>query len=106
MLDKLMQGGSVPTVAELLILLAAVAGSGSMVGFLGWLLYRVRRLEARSRARNGQLEQLIEAVDELRDQLMTVRDETGELQERVDFAERLMTRDQAVDAPNRQLPPP
>lgn len=87
-----------PTVAELMILLAAVGGSGTMVGFLGWLLYRVKRLEGRAGAGNTDVERLIEQVDVLHEQLVSVRAELGELSERVDFAERLLTRGQAGNA--------
>ncbi len=82
----------VPSVAEVLILLAAVGGSGAMVGFLGWLLYRVKRLESGINADNADVERVLEQVDALREQLMTVHDEMGQLGERVDFAERLLTR--------------
>ena len=91
----------VPSVVELLILLAAVGGSGAMVGFLGWLLHRVKRLESVSRADNADVERVMEQVDALREQLMTVHDEMGELNERVDFAERLLTRGRAGDDANR-----
>jgi hypothetical protein len=96
--------GFVPTVAEVLILLAAVGGSGAMVGFLGWLLYRVKRLEGRGTADNADVERIMEQVDGLREQLSNVREEIGELHERVDFTERLLTRGQARDTANRDDP--
>lgn len=94
-----------PTVAEVLILLAAVAGSGGMVGFLGWLLYRVRRLEAGRGGGGEDVEQLAEQLDVLRAQLSAVRDEMGQLSERVEFAERLLTKGEPGDAARGGLPP-
>ncbi len=77
-----------PTTVDVLILLAAVAGSGSMVGVGVWLYHRVKRLEAENR----DLVQLTEQVDVLRDHLGAVQDQVGELYERLDFAERMLTR--------------
>ena len=80
-----------PSVAELLILLAAVGGSGSMVGFLGWMLYRVNRLESRGVVDTEDLDRLMDHLDVLRNQLGSVREEMGELSGRVEFTERLLT---------------
>lgn len=94
-----------PTVAELMTLLAAVGGSGAMVGFLGWLLYRVKRLEGQAGAGNVDVERIMEQVDVLHEQLVSVRAAMGELSERVDFTERLLTRGQAGSAKTHEDPP-
>jgi hypothetical protein len=72
----------------LLILLAAVFGTGAMVMAGAWFLGRLRRLEGDA-ARNAEL---VEQVELLRAELAQARDELGELVGRVDFAERLLTR--------------
>ncbi len=76
------------SVPELLILFAAVGGSGMMVGILGWGFMRIRKLETTMAAHSL----LAERVDELRHELAAARDEVTELVERVEFAERLLTR--------------
>lgn len=80
-----------PSAAEVLILLAAILGSGSVVGFGGWFLFRIKRLEVRARADDAEIERLVEQVAAIGEQLAGVRDAVGELQERLDFAERLLT---------------
>ncbi len=70
------------TVVDLLILLAAVIGSSSMVGLGMWWFQRLRRLEEKTK----DLGTLLEHVAILRDQV-------GELYERVDFTERMLTRE-------------
>lgn len=86
------------SVAEVLILLAAVIGSGSMVGVGMWLYFRIKRLEGE----NEGLVQMTERLDVVRDQLTTVQDQLGELQERLDFTERMLTRGQEK---KHELPP-
>lgn len=78
------------TTAEVLILLAAVAGSGSMVGFIGWTLYRLRRLERRDTG-SGAFESLTGQMDTLRDELESVHGDVAKLKEQADFTERLLT---------------
>lgn len=76
-------------VVELMVLLAAVAGSGTMVALLMWFAGRLRRLETGG---GRDVEQLAQQVEALREQLGATRDEVLELHERVEFAERLLAR--------------
>jgi len=77
--------------AELLLILVAVGGSGIMVAFLAWLVYRLKRLEE-SRAVGGpELRELIERIETMQTELLSMRDDVGELTERVDFTERLLS---------------
>lgn len=89
-----------PSVSELLILMAAIVGSSSMVGFLGWMLYRVKRLESTSGKNKAEVERLIEQVDALQEEVTAAGEQAGELQERVDFAERLLARGKSDAANN------
>ena len=89
-----------PSVSELLILMAAIVGSSSMVGFLGWMLYRVKRLESTSGKNKAEVERLIEQVDALQEEVTAAGEQAGELQERVDFAERLLARGKSDGANN------
>jgi outer membrane murein-binding lipoprotein Lpp len=77
--------------AEILILLAAVAGSGTMVGVGSWVFQRIRRLEEAVPASRQQIERLTEEVDQLRDELAEAKSRAVRLAERADFTERLLT---------------
>ena len=81
-----------------LVLLAAVVGSGSMVGVGMWLYYRVKRLEGENR----DLLTLDTQVGEVHEQLDQLQGQLAELNERMDFTERILGRDR--DA-SRELPP-
>jgi uncharacterized coiled-coil protein SlyX len=85
-------------VEGVLILLAAVGGSGSMVGLGMWLYYRVKRLEGENREIVG----LSGKVDEVREQLDQVQAHLGELYERVDFTERMLAQGREAKP---ELPP-
>jgi len=76
---------------ELLTILIGTLGmlSGGLIGLKMFLNYRVRRLEA---SRGGDSPQVEEAVQALRDEVYVLRNELGEVQERLDFTERLLTR--------------
>lgn len=76
-----------PSTAEVLILFAAVFGSGAMVAIGLWIMGRLRRLEEGAAVQAD----LAGQVEALREQLAATREEVGELAERVDFAERLLT---------------
>lgn len=88
-----------PTPAEVLVLLAAVLGSGSLVGVGVWLYFRTRRLAADTE----NLAQLEHKIDRITEGLTTVQDQVAELHERVDFTERVLTEGREK---GRQLPGP
>lgn len=72
---------------QLLVLLAAVTGSSVMVGVGMSLFQRIRRLEAGQR----DMERLAEDMEALREQVAAAREEVGEIGERMDFTERLLS---------------
>lgn len=74
--------------AEIMILLAAVVGSGAMVAGAGWLIARIRRLEDQT---GPVVDHLAEQVDALAARLEASQEELRELRNRVEFAERLLT---------------
>lgn len=71
----------------LMILITAVIGSSAMVAIGMSMFQRIRRLEAGL----GEMDRLAQDVDALRDQVAAARDEVGELGERMDFTERLLS---------------
>lgn len=75
------------TVPVILIILAAVAGSTGMVGFAGWIMHRLSRLESMA---PGELQRLLSENEALRDQVEALRSDMKKLDERVDFTERLL----------------
>lgn len=74
------------------ILLAAVAGSGVVAWIIASLHGRLKDLE---RGAGGDVDALAAQVEALRQELLATRDEVGELYERVEFTERLLTRGKA-----------
>ena len=84
------------TFAGLFILLAAVFGTGSMVGVFAWMLHRIKRLEYETES-PGQLQQVRDEIEELREQLILNRNDVAELSERIDFTERLLSRGDSAD---------
>lgn len=63
-------------------------GTFTLVGLRMFLTYRAKRLGSGG----AQLDQLTEAVDDLRRDLAQTRVELSEVHERIDFAERLLAR--------------
>ncbi len=85
-----------PDLMEFIAPLIGITSVGTMI-----LIGMKMRLNARLHASSNQnrdekdseeVERLGEAVDNLHDQLRLMRDEFSELHERVDFAERLLSR--------------
>ena len=76
------------SIAWLLIVIAAVVGSGVMTGLVTMLITRVRRLEETRQSNDSGL--LAESFDKLAAELSAVRDQLDMLEERTDFNERLL----------------
>ena len=78
--------------------LIALVGLGvfTLAGMRMFLAYRIRRFEAQGRGHPHELE---ESITELRDQVHLLRNDVVELQERMDFTERVLTRGQGNERP-------
>ncbi len=88
-----------PEIIDPLIALLALLGLGtfSLIGLRMFLGYKARRLETSSgRGEPGRVDDLVE---ELRNEVQALRGDLGELHERMDFAERLLTRGQNAESP-------
>jgi hypothetical protein len=76
----------------------AVAALTGFLGFCGFILigvrmffnYRIKRLQAQGSA--GHPRELEEGLAEVRDQLYLLRTDLSDLQERVEFTERVLAR--------------
>jgi hypothetical protein len=77
------------SIVTLFIIFAAVIGSTSLVGALAYFLYRIRRLESRNAGGPGS-GHLVEQVNRIREELLTVQEEMSSLTERLDFTEKLL----------------
>jgi hypothetical protein len=90
-----------PEVLDALGPIAAMVGMGTftLIGLRMFWGYKTRRLELeRSAPTESHVEELVE---DLRAEIHLLRGDMGELQERVDFAERLLARGQeGKGAPN------
>ena len=88
-----------PEIVDVIAPLIALLGLGtfSLVGLRMFLGYKARRLELSSgRGDAGRVEELVE---ELRNEVQALRGDLGELHERMDFAERMLTRGQEAQSP-------
>lgn len=96
-------------VAEILVLLAAIAGTAGLLGAFGWLWLRVRELEGRvgartgapglapsGRAPSGEDAEGLEQAD--------LPEAVARLNERVDFLERLLEGDRERGPEHGRLP--
>lgn len=95
-----------PEIAEAIGPFLAMIGLGTMI-LIGMKL-RYNHIQ-RTRFGHGadqERERLREDVDAVRDEVRALRDDFAELYERVDFAERLLTRGKAPDADVDALPEP
>jgi hypothetical protein len=88
-----------PEIVDPLIALAALLGVGTLalIGLRMFLGYKARRLELSSG--RGDAARADELVEELRNEVQALRGDLGELHERMDFAERLLTRGQEAQSP-------
>jgi hypothetical protein len=76
---------------EIVAILVTFFGAGTflLIGLKMFLTYRSNRL---SNAGGDQVRQIAETVEDLRRDLAETRAELADVHERVDFAERLLTR--------------
>jgi len=76
---------------EIVAILVTFFGAGTflLIGLKMFLTYRSNRL---SNAGGDQVRQIAETVEDLRRDLADTRAELADVHERVDFAERLLTR--------------
>ncbi len=84
-------------VGEILALVLPILGlSGGLVlaGLKGWSSHKVKMREAPE----GDTERLFEAMQQLHDELGSVREDVAELQERMDFTERVLSEVKARNA--------
>lgn len=78
------------SLAVVLIILTAVTGSGIMVAILMTIANRLKMLESGGSG-PAELNQLAREVDNLRAELETASSDIGNLTERLDFTERLLS---------------
>ena len=71
----------------MVIPLLAVTGTFVLIGFKGWANHQLRMRETSG----GDNERLTEAVQQLHDEVSSMREEFAELHERVDFHERMLS---------------
>lgn len=83
--------------ATLLLVFAAVLGSGVIVAAFAYFLNRIRLIEAGGS--RGDSRQLVEQVNRLREELLTVQEEMSSLTERLDFTENLLMSGEDADGP-------
>ncbi len=80
-----------PEILEVIGPLFAIIGVGTLI-LIGVRMRYKYKIDSMQRPKSEQTERLTEAVDGLYEQSQLLRDEVNELQERLDFHERLLTR--------------
>ncbi len=85
-----------PDAVFALIALLATSGVG-LVGLRMLLSYRIKRLQAQGGGDAPR--ELGEGLAELREQMYLLRGDVADLQERMEFTERVLTRGQAEERP-------
>jgi cell division protein FtsB len=95
-----------PAVAEIIAPFLGIIGFGSMVLIGMKMRYTHLRHTRSAAAAPKDVERLTEAVETLRDDVRLLRDELVELNERVEFTERMLTRAKSLDADLDALPGP
>lgn len=73
----------------LFAIFATVIGSAAMVGIVGYLLHRLRKIEDNSVGGGGS-PQLLDRVNELGDDLFAMQEQISAMTERLDFTEKLL----------------
>ncbi len=77
----------VPVVLGIVMPILAVTGFFVLIGLKGWSNHKLRMRETPA----GDNERLIEAVQQLHDEVGSMREGLAELHERVDFTERMLS---------------
>jgi len=87
-----------PDVAGALVAVLGVVSVGTLV-LIGMRMRFMHKIESRNKP--DELEQINDALDVLHEDNRSLREDVAELQERLDFHERLLTqpRDERVDTP-------
>jgi len=91
------------------LLLAVISGTTMGVAFfgsilLGWRMWLRSKTERLKLAGRDDIERLIEAVDTVHERMHLMQEEMGELQERLDFAERLLGKGNGPAEPHKPDP--
>ena len=87
----------ISSLTALLIVFAAVIGSGAMMGIIAYFLHRLRQIEAKTTGEAGS-HQLADQVDAMQEELLTVQERMLALSERLDFSEKLLMGDDGAAA--------
>ena len=86
-----------PEILEAIGPFFALAAMGTLV-LVGMRMRYKYKIDSMPRPKSEQTERLTEAMDGLFEQTQLLREEVGELQERLDFHERLLTKAQKEQA--------
>ena len=78
--------------------LGPLVGMVAVIGFFVTVGMNIRRLRLRETPGGENFERLTEAVEQLTDEVRLMREEFGDLHERVDFNERMLAQGRAKNA--------
>lgn len=76
-----------PEILGIFVPILAIVGFFSLMGLKTWSNHKLKMRETPG----GDSDRLLEAVQELHDEVGLIRDDVAELHERVDFTERMLS---------------
>jgi uncharacterized protein YlxW (UPF0749 family) len=94
-----------PEVLEMIAPLIAIIGVGTMV-LIGMKMRLSAKVQLQQGSKKEDVERLADAVDALHDEVRMLREEHAELQERMDFAERMLSSGKSRKALGEQTSTP
>ena len=86
--------------------LGPLVGLVAVIGFFVTVGMNIRRLRMRETPGGENFERLTEAVEHLTDEVRLMREEFGDLHERMDFTERMLSQGRAKNAISQPGSPP
>ena len=94
-----------PEVIDAIAPLIAVITVGTMI-LVGMKMRLSAKVKLQQGSRDEELDRLTDAVEGLAEEMRMLRDEYGELHDRVDFAERLLARGRSPDEARERIATP
>ncbi len=94
-----------PEIIEFIAPLIGVTSVGIMI-LIGMKMRLSAKVKLQQGSKGEELDRLTDAVEGLVEEMRILRDEYGELHDRVDFAERLLTRGKSPDEARERVSTP
>ncbi len=94
-----------PEIIEFIAPLTIITTIGTMF-LIGMKMRLSAKVNLQQGSKGEELDRLSDAVEGLTEEIRMLRDDYGELHDRVDFAERLLARGKSPDEARKRVSPP